>query len=204
MWTMDIPATRLSIIMNGNFYDFVLAPVEKLFLKKLRLELLKKAHGKTLEIGFGTGLNFPYYATDVQYIGIEPDEGMRTVAKKRASSYHLQIMEGDAQSLAFADSSFDTVVATLVFCSIPNPDKAIEEVYRVLKPGGKFLLLEHVRRNTPVAGRLLDVITPLWKHVAGGCHLNRDPSTHLNEVGFKVESVTILWRGLGKVWELRR
>lgn len=190
--------------MNGNLYDFVLAPFEKLVLKKLRLKLLKKAHGKTLEIGFGTGLNFPYYSKDVQYIGIEPDEKMAQVAQKRASHYHLQIGEGDAQSLAFGDSSFDCVVATLVFCTIPDPDKAIEEVFRVLRPGGTFLLLEHVRRNTPIAGRLLDFFTPLWKQIAGGCHLNRDPSKQLIEVGFKVEAMTTLWGGMGKVWELRK
>lgn len=190
--------------MNGNFYDFVLAPFEILILKKLRFNLLQKAYGKTLEVGFGTGLNFPYFPNDVQYVGIEPDESMRTVAQKKALHNHLHIKEGDAQSLEFPDSTFDTVVATLVFCSIPNPDKAIEEVWRVLKPGGRFLLLEHVRRNTPIAGRLLDFFTPLWKHVAGGCHLNRDPGKHLQEVGFKIESVQTLWSGVGKVWELQK
>lgn len=190
--------------MNGHFYDFALRPFEALALRRLRSELLSHAHGKTLEIGFGTGLNFSYYQKDVKFVGIEPDEKMRSVAQKRADHYHLQIVEGDAQNLNFENDSFDTVVATLVFCSIPDPDKAIEEVYRVLKPGGSFLLLEHVRKNTPVAGWTLDHLTPFWKHVAGGCHLNRDPSKHLKEVGFKVESCKTLWSGLGKIWILHK
>lgn len=190
--------------MNGYFYDFFLAPFEALILKHQRSALLKNAHGKTLEIGFGTGLNFPYYEHDIQYIGIEPDEGMRSVAEKKAAHYHLQIKEGDAQSLEFEDASFDTVVATLVFCSIPHPEIAISEVFRVLKPGGKFLLMEHVRRNTLVIGTILDLCTPVWKHIAGGCHLNRDPSDQLTNAGFRVHSIKILWRGLGKVWDLRK
>ena len=190
--------------MNGKFYDFVLAPFEALFLRKLRYNLLQNAHGKTLEIGFGTGLNFPYYANDIKYVGIEPDESMRSVANKRARHFHLDIKEGDAESLEFPDASFDTVVATLVFCTIPHPDKAMEEVYRVLKPGGSFLLLEHVRRNTPITGWLLDFLTPLWKHLAGGCHLNRDPEIYILKTGFKIEVVKKLWWGLGKVWQIRK
>ncbi|MGZ3790146.1 MAG: class I SAM-dependent methyltransferase [Bacteriovorax sp.] len=190
--------------MNGHFYDFVLRPLEALSLRGLRSHLIKHAHGKTLEVGIGTGLNLKYYPKDVQLIAIEPDESMRRMAKKRASHHHVQIKDGDAESLDFESSTFDTVVATLVFCSINNPDRAIEEVYRVLKPGGKFLLLEHVRRNTPIAGRLLDLLTPLWKHAAGGCHLNRDPSKHLQDVGFKIDSAKTLWGGLGKIWHLRK
>jgi ubiquinone/menaquinone biosynthesis C-methylase UbiE len=190
--------------MNGNFYDFVLAPFENLVLKKIRMDMVKSASGKTLEIGFGTGLNFPYYSQDIEFSGIEPDESMRKVAQKRADHYNFQISEGDAQALEAPDATFDTVVATLVFCTIPNPEKAIEEVWRVLKPGGKFLLFEHVRRNTPITGRFLDIATPFWKHVAGGCHLNRDPSKYLIKVGFKVVLVKTLWNGLGKVWELSK
>lgn len=192
--------------MNGYFYDFILRPFEAFSLKNLRSRLLSNAHGRTLEIGIGTGVNLNYYPKDVQLIGIEPDESMRSLANKKAEHNrdHFQILDGDAQSLHFADSSFDTVVGTLVFCTIPNPDKALEEVYRVLKPGGSFLLLEHVRKNTPIVGRLLDLLTPAWKHVAGGCHLNRDPSKHIQEVGFIVDSTKTLWSGLGKIWYLRK
>lgn len=190
--------------MNGRFYDFFLAPLEAISLKRLRSKLLSHAKGKTLEIGFGTGLNFEYYPKNIQFIGIEPDEQMRSSAIKKANQYHLEIHDGDAQKLNFEDSSFDTVVATLVFCSIPNPNLALEEVYRVLKPGGQFLLLEHVRKNTLISGWLLDHLTPFWKHIAGGCHLNRDPSKKIIEVGFQVESVTVLWKGLGKIWYLKK
>lgn len=189
--------------MNGSFYDFVLSPFEAFALRRLRHELLSHAHGQTLEVGIGTGLNFEHYPKDAVVLGIEPDPSMRSVAEKRAGE-NLKISEGDAQNLDFPDESFDTVVATLVFCTIPDPARAIAEVYRVLKPGGSFLLLEHIRKNTPVTGWILDHLTPLWKHVAGGCHLNRDPSIYLQQAGFKTESLQTLWRGLGKVWYLRK
>lgn len=190
--------------MNGYFYDLILCPLEAMGLKKLRSHLLQYAYGKTLEIGIGTGLNLKFYPKDVSLVGIEPDEKMRLVAEKKAEHTNFLIQEGDAESLEFSDSSFDTVVGTLVFCTIPHPDKAISEVYRVLRPGGRFLLLEHVRKNTPITGRLLDFLTPAWKHVAGGCHLNRDPGTHLLNAGFKIESLSTIWGGLGKMWILRK
>jgi ubiquinone/menaquinone biosynthesis C-methylase UbiE len=190
--------------MNGKFYDFVLAPFESVILGRLRADLIKRAKGKTLEIGFGTGRNFQYYSKNVELIGIEPDDSMRLVAQKRAEDFHFKIESGDAQLLSFSDETFDTVVATLVLCTVPNPEKAIKEVFRVLKPGGNFLLLEHVRRDTPVSGRILDWMTPLWKHLAGGCHLNRNPRKYLTESGFKIISEKTLWRELGKVWQLQR
>lgn len=190
--------------MNGHFYDFFLAPLELFTLKRLRSKLLRHARGKTLEIGFGTGANFKYLPKNIEYIGIDPDEEMRSRAIEKAAQFHLEIHDGDAQKLNFEDSTFDTVVATLVFCSIPDPDLAIEEVYRVLKPGGQFLLLEHVRKNTPIMGWLLDHLTPFWKHIAGGCHLNRDPSKKILEVGFHVELVSTFWKDLGKIWFLKK
>lgn len=190
--------------MNGRFYDLIMMTGEKFTRSDLRTELLSHAHGKTLEIGVGTGLNFPHFPPGIQYTGIEPDPSMRKVALEKEKKFHVHVDEGDAQSLNFPDSSFDTVVATLVFCSIPDPDLALHEVYRVLKPGGKFLLLEHVRRNTPVVGWVQDHLTPMWKHIAGGCHLNRDPEVEILRLGFKVDAKKILWNGLGKMWFLTK
>lgn len=190
--------------MNGSFYDFVLRPLEKWELSSLRQNLLSSAHGHVLEIGAGTGLNFSHYPADADVLATDPDESMLKAAKKRAPLTHIKIEVADAEKLPFPDSSFDTVVATLVFCTVPDPDKAMEEVYRVLKPGGTFLLLEHVRKNTRVAGKVLDTLTPAWKLVAGGCHLNRDPEPKISELGFQVLSKKILWKGLGKEWRLRK
>lgn len=190
--------------MNGLLYDIVLAPFEAMNLGKLREELLSHAHGKILEIGSGTGLNLPYYPQDTVIIGIEPDRSMRHKSLERAENFHAQVMDGDAMALPFPDEEFDTVVGTLVFCTIPDPQKAMEEVHRVLKPGGTFLLLEHVRKNTPVMGKLLDVMTPLWFHIADGCHLNRDPSDTIKRLDFKTQEYRTIWKGLGKLWVLEK
>lgn len=190
--------------MNGRFYDLIMATGEKFVRGDLRAELLSHAHGRTLEIGVGTGLNFPHFPSDVQYSGIEPDESMRNVAQKKEKFFHVHVEDGDAQSLQFPDASFDTVAATLVFCSIPDPNLALREVYRVLKPGGRFLLLEHVRKNTPITGWLQDHLTPMWKHIAGGCHLNRDPEAEILRLGFTIVQKKVLWNGLGKMWIIRK
>lgn len=190
--------------MNGSLYDFVLKPLEAIQLSELREELLSSAKGRVLEIGAGTGLNFSHYPAGVEIIATDNDESMMRPAQKRGLEKHIKVEVADAEALPYQDGEFDTVVATLVFCSIPDPDKALSEVYRVLKPGGSFLLLEHVRRNTPIAGKVLDTLTPVWKHLAGGCHLNRDPEKTINELGFKTDSLQVIWKGLGKVWHLRK
>lgn len=190
--------------MNGHLYDLVLLPVEKFHLSKIRENLLSYARGKTLEIGAGTGLNFPHYPTDTQITAIDNDQSMLSASAAKNQRGHVKVEVGDAQNLPYPDNEFDTVVATLVFCSIPDPDRALSEVYRVLKPGGSFLLLEHVRKNTPITGKLLDTLTPAWKLIAGGCHLNRDPGPKLQQLGFKSESLEVIWKGIGKIWHLKK
>lgn len=190
--------------MNGFLYDLAFKPLEMIQLSQLRQDLLSSAAGKILEIGAGTGLNFPHYPAGSEVLATELDEDMMKQAKKRGSDYHIRLEAVNAQELPYPDDEFDTVVATLVFCTIPDPDKALKEVYRVLRPNGSLLLLEHVRRNTPIAGNLLDALTPVWKLVAGGCHLNRDPERSMTKLGFKTVSKEVIWKGLGKVWHLRK
>lgn len=190
--------------MNSTVYDLALKPLELTGLKKLRAELLSHAQGKTLEIGIGSGLNLSYYPEDVQLTGIEPDPSMRKKSLKRSKNINVKVEDGDAMALAFPDCEFDTVVGTLVFCTIADPQKAIKEVYRVLRPGGTFLLLEHVRRNGALIGPLLDKLTPIWVHVADGCHLNRDPSHFITSAGFKTIEFKEFWKGLGKFWILKK
>lgn len=191
--------------MWGRLYDAVLRPAETFGLSHLRHELLAFAKGRTLEIGVGTGLNLSHYPPVTELIGIDPDPHMLTRARERASaSERVSLEEGDAQNLPFGDEEFDTVVATLVFCTVPDPQKAMNEVWRVLKPGGRFLLLEHVRRNTPIAGEALDLLTPLWKPIAGGCHLNRDPERYLEGLRFRRANERTLWRGFGKLYVLEK
>lgn len=190
--------------MNSTVYDLALKPLELTGLKKLRAELLSHAQGKTLEIGMGSGLNLPHYPENVHLTGIEPDSSMRKKSLKRSRSLNVKVEDGDAMALAYPDSEFDTVVATLVFCTIADPQKAIKEVYRVLKPGGTFLLLEHVRKNGPFIGTLLDKLTPICAHIADGCHLNRDPSHFITSEGFKTIEYKKIWKGLGKYWILKK
>lgn len=190
--------------MNGIFYDFVLKPIESIHLTHLRDDLLIHAKGKTLEIGAGTGLNFSHYPEGLEVNATDIDPDMMKVAKKRGDHSNIRVEEADVENLPYPDQEFDTVVATLVLCSVTHPKRALSEVYRVLKPGGKLLLMEHVRKNTPVIGKMQDTLTPIWKHVAGNCHLNRDPELTLKELGLKTLSKKVIWKGLGKIWELQK
>lgn len=135
-----------------HLYDTVMKPLEKRKFKRIRIKLVEQATGKVMEIGSGTGVNFPYYRNAVSVDAIEPDSVMRERSQKnRAQSpAPIQIWNTDAEQLPFGDDTFDSVVATLVFCTIPNPIKALEEVKRVAKPGAAILLFEHVRVDQPV------------------------------------------------------
>src|SRR5689334_22866823 len=117
--------------MWGPSYDVLMRPVERASLARLRGELLREARGRVLEIGVGTALNASHYPPQARVIGIEPDASMRDRAEKRSGS-RLEVRAGDAQKLDFPDASFDAVVGTLVFCSIPDVDQALAEAARVL------------------------------------------------------------------------
>ena len=190
--------------MFGPTYDLSMKVFDFAGLSKLRAILLSQAQGKVLEIGIGTGLNISYYPVNIELTGIEPNEGMRRRAEKRAKGKSARIISGDAERIEFPDSEFDTVVCTLALCSVEHPERVVNEVHRVLKPGGKFLLLEHVKGNVRGISRFFDLVDPAWKVISGGCHLNRDPSEHLQKVGFRTESLQTLWHGLGKLWVLRK
>ncbi|WP_257348736.1 class I SAM-dependent methyltransferase [Pseudalkalibacillus decolorationis] len=170
-----------------NNYDRMMEPVEKKSFGKIRAELLKMAHGNVLEVGCGTGLNFKYYE-DVTVTAIEPKESFRKTAAERASHANVPIVvyEGNAEKLDFPDHSFDTIVGTLVFCSIADPIKAIREIIRVCKPNGKVLLFEHVRHDNKMIATLQGIATPLWKRMCDGCHLNRDTAQLLQQEGIEI------------------
>ena len=188
--------------MWGPSYDFLMRPLESAGLARLRDELLREARGRVLEIGVGTGLNASHYPPEAAVLGIEPDASMRRRAQRR-SGPKLQVRDGDAQHLDLPDASFDTVVGTLVFCSIPDVDAALAEAVRVLKPGGRLLLLEHVR-PAGAWGMVADAVTPGWKLFTGGCHLNRDPKPKLEALGLSLEREDSFWRGAGRLWVWRK
>lgn len=169
-------------------YDILMCPQEWLGAGKHRASVAGPASGKVLELGIGTGLNFRYYRSVDQVIGIDPDPYMLRRARRRAASapFPITLFLNGAEALPFEDASFKTVVATLVFCSVLDPTAAVREVKRVLKPGGTFRFLEHVRVKSLPLARVQEALTPTWKKLFGGCHLDRDTLTTFQEGGFEI------------------
>ncbi len=156
-----------------------------------RRKTLANATGEVLEIGFGTGLNLPYYPTDtvknISTIDINP--GMNKLAQKRISvstiNVRFQVLNGE--QLPMSEDTFDTVVSTWTLCSIKNVEQAIAEIYRVLKPGGKFLFIEHGLSNEPKIQTWQHRLNPIQKIIADGCNLNRDIKALINHQFINLE-----------------
>lgn len=146
-------------------------------LQQYRQELLTDVSGNILEIGFGTGLNLPHYPENVNQITtVDPNPGMQKLARSRMANSPItvdyRVLSGE--NLPFADESFDTVVCTWTLCSIPQVDRAIAEIYRLLKPGGQFFFIEHGLSSDSQVESWQNRLTPLQKIIADGCHLNRN------------------------------
>ncbi len=160
------------------------------FMQPLRKEITGQAHGHVLEIGAGNGLNFAFYdpATVEDVEAIEPDSAMLRYARARAAAAHVSVnlVQAPVENLPFADESFDSAVATLVFCSVSDPARGLSEVRRVLKPGGTLLMIEHVRAYKTFATIIQNIITPITRLLAGNCHWNRDTEKTVLEAGFKI------------------
>lgn len=159
-----------------------------------REQLISQATGRVLEIGIGTGANLEHYTSEATEVtGLEPSRAMLNQAAQRAgklrSTTHgktqFEFVVGGAEALPFADNSFDTVIACLVFCTIPDVGNAAREAYRVLKPGGQFLFFEHVAHPAAGIQRWQKRLNPLWKKIACGCHLDRDTATTFRTAGFR-------------------
>ncbi|ASN04806.1 class I SAM-dependent methyltransferase [Virgibacillus necropolis] len=179
-------------------YGIAMKPLERSRFKKIRTMLINKAVGRVLEIGSGSGVNFPYYRNVDQVDAIEPNPIMRELTLKYISRSHTQIriFSAEAEKLPFDDNTFDSVVATLVFCTIPDPVKAFEEIQRVSKPGAKILLFEHVRMNHQPLAKMQDILTPLWRKACDGCHLNRDTLRLLGQTEIAINQVDYYYKGL--------
>jgi ubiquinone/menaquinone biosynthesis C-methylase UbiE len=154
-----------------------------------RQEILAHARGRVLELGFGTGLNLPYYPAHIHELhAVDVNEGMSPLARKNlarspiAVTFHLL----NAEQLPFPDESFDTVVSTWTLCSIPQVEKALAQVLRVLKTDGRFLFVEHGLSEEPGVQKWQHRLTPFQKVVAGGCHLNRNMEALITAAGFRL------------------
>jgi len=190
-----------------KFYDTLMEPLERRGFRDIRKELIHKATGIVLEIGSGTGFNFPYYE-DTQVIkvfAVEPEPLMReqSLARAARATVPIEVILARGEELPFPDNSFDTIVGTLVLCTIPDPFKALEEIRRVCKPDGQILFFEHVRLNHPVLSRLQDWLTPLWKHLCDGCHLNRNTLQIIKKAGFEVVRIKRYYKDIFLVIEVQ-
>lgn len=157
---------------------------------RMRERIIPKACGLVAEIGFGSGLNLPYYdpAKVSRLIGIEPDPSMLGIARKRLAEFRMaiELIEGRAEALPLSDGIVDTAVVTYALCTIPDPQRALSEIRRILKPGGRLLFIEHERSTEPWRSRWQGRLNGLWGRLAGGCHLNRAPQQLIEEAGFVI------------------
>jgi ubiquinone/menaquinone biosynthesis C-methylase UbiE len=181
-----------------NFYDrWVLPPILDLVmrqnqLEKYRREVVGAATGRVLEVGVGSGLNLSLYGKQVEtVVGIDPSPRLLAIARRRADAagVRAELLQGSATSISLADSTIDTVVMTWTLCSITNPLAALREMRRVLKPHGQLLFVEHGLSPESRVERWQRRLTPIWRHVAGGCHLDRKMDDLIRSAGFELTTL---------------
>lgn len=172
------------------FYDLFMKPFEDNSLKRERAYFVSMAWGHVLEIGAGTGANLPFYdfgridkltLTDMEIGKFLDEKVYRLPAREK-----IRMRRSSVENLPFSDEAFDTVVFTLVFCSVPDVERGLSEIRRVLKPGGRVVFIEHVLSDREPAKTVLNALTPVWKRVAKGCHLNRETEDAIRESGFEI------------------
>ncbi len=184
----------------AGLYDVLEAPMEHMF-SKWRRELLKETRGKTLEVGIGTGKNIKYYPPGVELTGIDFSEKMLDKARKRAGKHPgVKLILLDAENMDFDDNTFDTVVTSCVFCSVPHPVQGLKEIKRVCKNGGKILMLEHVRSQKKTVGKIMDFLNPLPLNIYGA-NINRRTYENLLKAGFNPGNIRVenVWSDIVKL-----
>ncbi len=152
----------------------------------------KAASGRVLDVGIGSGLNLPFYGEQAnRVLGVDPSRELLDFAEERAreASVPIELLRGAGEALPVDDKSIDTVVVTFTLCSVGNPAATLSEMRRVLRPGGMLLFAEHGRAPEAGVARWQDRLTPIWKRVAGGCHLNRKPDELIRSAGFEIDGL---------------
>ncbi|MFC8043881.1 class I SAM-dependent methyltransferase [Nocardia sp. NPDC057353] len=170
----------------ARWYPRFMDRVERAGQAEIRREQLALARGRVLEIGAGSGLSLPHYPDELdELVLLEPNAVLRAqlAARTDGPAAPVTVIDGDAHALDFPDASVDTVTASLVFCSLGDPARALAEVHRVLRPGGQFLFHEHVR-GSGVRAVFQDLLTPVQRRLADGCHANRDFESLLRAAPF--------------------
>ena len=183
-----------------NFYErWILPPILDLIMRqkhltKYRRTVVAAARGRVLEIGVGSGLNFSLYGKEVELVyGIDPSPRLLAIARRRAaaSTVPVELLLGSATAIPLADDAVDTVVMTWTLCSIPDPLAALREIRRVLKPNGTLCFVEHGLSPEPGIERWQHRITPAWRRVAGGCHLDRKIDELIRLAGFNLMNLQV-------------
>lgn len=184
--------------MKPYLYDMIMSLMNQTSLFNQRKNIIAKAKNNTLEIGSGTGINFPLYkkATTVHAIELDPSMLKRSITRKNKASIPITLHEANAENLPFPNDTFDTVVSTLVFCTIKRPAKALEEIKRVVKKDGLILFFEHVQMKQPFLAKIQNLLTPIWQRMADGCHLNRNTLQLIEREGFQIKQVNSSYKGL--------
>jgi SAM-dependent methyltransferase len=183
----------LSAFLMAHAYDWAMQRSERLCLSAWRVELLGNAQGQVLEIGAGTGSNLQHYPPQTDLILSEPDRHMRGKLQRRlqrTNAGRTQLVDWGAAAIDLPDNSLDTIVSTLVLCSVNDQQQSLAELYRVLRPGGALLFLEHVIAHNPNTIRWQQRIEPLWSYCCGNCRLTRDTGRAIKTAGFLLESCT--------------
>jgi phosphatidylethanolamine/phosphatidyl-N-methylethanolamine N-methyltransferase len=190
--------TRARYNRIARFYDRMEAGSETIRFRGWRAILWRRVRGpRVLEVGVGTGKNFPHYPPNLSMTGIDLSPRMLERAQMRAERDHVsvELRVADAQALPFPDASFETVVATFVFCSAPDPVQGLREARRVLVPGGQLLLLEHVLSRRPLLRALMRLANPLVVRLVGA-NINRDTIGNVERAGFVVRQKDDLWKDI--------
>lgn len=198
--TAQIKAKYSSI---APLYDFLEAPMERLFHARFRRYLFSKVPScRVLELGVGTGRNLPYYPQDARITAVDISPAMLKRARSRSGAQRATFFEMDAQALEFADESFDMVVATFVFCSVPDAVLGLAEARRVCKRSGRLLILEHVRPNRPFTGRVFDLLNPAVRRILGP-EINRRTVVNVRAAGWMITAEEDLFSDVIKLIEAK-